>query len=46
MARTDGKTPLKERLEDLIGEMVAGLQEETRAMARALERLDKPDLRD
>jgi DNA-binding protein Fis len=22
--RTDGKTPLKERLEDLIGEMIAG----------------------
>jgi glycosyltransferase involved in cell wall biosynthesis len=30
----------------LIGEMVAGLQEETRAVARALDRLDKPDLRD
>jgi glycosyltransferase involved in cell wall biosynthesis len=30
----------------LLGEMVAGLQEETRALARALDRLDKPDLRD
>jgi glycosyltransferase involved in cell wall biosynthesis len=30
----------------LVGEMVAGLQEETRAVARALDRLDKPDLRD
>ncbi len=30
----------------LIGEMVAGLQEETRAIARALDRLDKPDPRD
>ena len=30
----------------LIGEMVAGLQEETRAIARGLDRLDKPDLRD
>jgi glycosyltransferase involved in cell wall biosynthesis len=30
----------------LLGEMVAGLQEETRAIARALDRLDKPDLRD
>jgi len=30
----------------LLGEMVAGLQEETRAAARALDRLDKPDLRD
>jgi glycosyltransferase involved in cell wall biosynthesis len=30
----------------LLGEMVAGLQEETRAVARALDRLDKPDLRD
>jgi glycosyltransferase involved in cell wall biosynthesis len=30
----------------LIGEMVAGLREETRAVARALDRLDKPDLRD
>jgi glycosyltransferase involved in cell wall biosynthesis len=30
----------------LLGEMVAGLQEETRAVARALERLDKPDPRD
>jgi glycosyltransferase involved in cell wall biosynthesis len=30
----------------LIGEMVAGLQEETRAVARALDRLDKPDPRD
>jgi glycosyltransferase involved in cell wall biosynthesis len=30
----------------LLGEMVAGLQEETRAIARALERLDKPDPRD
>jgi len=30
----------------LLGEMVAGLQEETRAIARGLERLDKPDLRD
>jgi glycosyltransferase involved in cell wall biosynthesis len=29
----------------LLGEMVAGLQEETRAVARALDRLDKPDLR-
>lgn len=30
----------------LVGEMVAGLQEETRAVARALDRLDKPDLQD
>jgi glycosyltransferase involved in cell wall biosynthesis len=30
----------------LLGEMIAGLQEETRAVARALDRLDKPDLRD
>ncbi|MGN6391450.1 MAG: glycosyltransferase family 2 protein [Gemmatimonadales bacterium] len=30
----------------LLGEMVAGLQEETRAVARALDRLDKPDPRD
>jgi glycosyltransferase involved in cell wall biosynthesis len=30
----------------LLGEMVAGLQEETRTVARALDRLDKPDLRD
>ena len=30
----------------LLGEMVAGLREETRAIARGLERLDKPDLRD
>ncbi len=30
----------------LLGEMVASLQEETRAVARALDRLDKPDLRD
>jgi glycosyltransferase involved in cell wall biosynthesis len=30
----------------LLGEMVAGLQEETRTIARALDRLDKPDLRD
>jgi len=30
----------------LLGEMVAGLQEETRAIARGLDRLDKPDLRD
>jgi glycosyltransferase involved in cell wall biosynthesis len=30
----------------LLGEMIAGLQEETRAIARALDRLDKPDLRD
>jgi len=30
----------------LLGEMVAGLQEETRAIARALDRLDKPDPRD
>ena len=30
----------------LVGEMVAGLQEETRAIARGLDRLDKPDLRD
>ncbi|MEP7176167.1 MAG: glycosyltransferase family 2 protein [Gemmatimonadales bacterium] len=30
----------------LVGEMIAGLQEETRAIARALDRLDKPDLRD
>ncbi len=30
----------------LIGEMVAGLREETRAIARALDRLDKPDPRD
>jgi glycosyltransferase involved in cell wall biosynthesis len=30
----------------LLGEMVAGLQEETRAVARGLDRLDKPDLRD
>jgi glycosyltransferase involved in cell wall biosynthesis len=30
----------------LLGEMVAGLREETRAIARGLDRLDKPDLRD
>jgi glycosyltransferase involved in cell wall biosynthesis len=30
----------------LLGEMFAGRQEETRAIARALDRLDKPDLRD
>ena len=30
----------------LLGEMIAGLQEETRAIARALDRLDKPDFRD
>jgi glycosyltransferase involved in cell wall biosynthesis len=30
----------------LLGEMIAGLQEETRAQARALARLDKLDLRD
>jgi glycosyltransferase involved in cell wall biosynthesis len=30
----------------LLGEMVAGLQEETRVVTRALDRLDKPDLRD
>ena len=30
----------------LLGEMIAGLQEETREIARALDRLDKPDLRD
>jgi glycosyltransferase involved in cell wall biosynthesis len=30
----------------LLGEMVAGLQEETRAIARGLDRLDKPDPRD
>jgi glycosyltransferase involved in cell wall biosynthesis len=30
----------------LVGEMVAGLQEETRAIARGLDRLDKPDPRD
>jgi glycosyltransferase involved in cell wall biosynthesis len=30
----------------LLGEMIAGLQEETRAVARALDRLDKPDFRD
>jgi len=30
----------------LVGEMIASLQEETRAVARALDRLDKPDLRD
>jgi glycosyltransferase involved in cell wall biosynthesis len=30
----------------LVGEMVAGLQEETRAIARGLDRLDKPDSRD
>ena len=30
----------------LLGEMVAALQEETRAIARGLDRLDKPDLRD
>jgi glycosyltransferase involved in cell wall biosynthesis len=30
----------------LLGEMVAGLQEETRAIARGLDRPDKPDLRD
>ena len=30
----------------LLGEMIAGVQEETRALARALDRLDKPDLRD
>jgi hypothetical protein len=30
----------------LLGEMIAGLQEETRVIARGLDRLDKPDLRD
>ena len=30
----------------LLGEMVAGLQEETRVIARGLDRLDKPDPRD
>ncbi|MDQ3137134.1 MAG: glycosyltransferase family 2 protein [Gemmatimonadota bacterium] len=30
----------------LLGEMIAGLQEETRALARALDRLDKPHLPD
>jgi glycosyltransferase involved in cell wall biosynthesis len=30
----------------LLGEMIAGLQEETRAVARGLDRLDKPDPRD
>ena len=30
----------------LLGEMIAGLQEETRAIARALDRLDKHDFRD
>jgi hypothetical protein len=30
----------------LLGEMIAGLQEETRAIARALDRLDKSDFRD
>jgi hypothetical protein len=30
----------------LLGEMIAGVQEETRAVARALDRLDKPDPRD
>jgi glycosyltransferase involved in cell wall biosynthesis len=30
----------------LLGEMIAGLQEETRAVARALDRLDKTDFRD
>jgi glycosyltransferase involved in cell wall biosynthesis len=30
----------------LLGEMIAGLQEETRAVARALDRLDKSDFRD
>jgi glycosyltransferase involved in cell wall biosynthesis len=30
----------------LLGEMIAGLQEDQRTIARALERLDKPDLRD
>jgi hypothetical protein len=30
----------------LLGEMIAGVQEETRALARAIDRLDKPDLRD
>ena len=30
----------------LVGEMIAGLQEETRAIARALDRLDKSDFRD
>jgi glycosyltransferase involved in cell wall biosynthesis len=30
----------------LLGEMIAGLQEETRALARALDRLDKTELRD
>jgi hypothetical protein len=30
----------------LLGEMIAGLQEETRAQARALARLDKLDPRD
>ena len=29
-----------------LGEMIAGLQEETRAVARALDRLDKSDFRD
>jgi hypothetical protein len=30
----------------LLGEMIAGMQEETRALARALDRLDKVDVRD
>ena len=30
----------------LLGEMIAGLQEETREMARTLARLDKLDVRD
>ena len=30
----------------LLGEMIAGMQEESREMARALTRLDKIDLRD
>jgi predicted transporter len=30
----------------LLGEIVAGVQEETRSLARAFDRLDKPDLRD
>jgi hypothetical protein len=30
----------------LLGEMIAGMQEETRAVARALARLEKLDMRD
>ena len=30
----------------LLGEMIAGMREETREIARALARLEKPDVRD